>query len=234
MAIDIKGAKVGMLVVGVPSNPIENTISFYRDSKRTKFLKAFEKGKHLGKIIKVSEDDNLVQIAFPTKVKVGILRFSTGWCNPQNLGVNGIQVALPTNIAELKEKYVISGRTNINVRRSPINGTPFAKVTANQMVRVTGKTKSGYTEVVTDNGNGWIASRYLTDKVPSKVTNLPNPNPQPQQDGTTNPDPGGIIYTPTEKLDNTQGNLINAALIFGAIYAAVKLIPKLFKSKTVL
>lgn len=231
MAIEIAGAKVGMLVQALSQDTNKPQVDSFKDTIKKRLLHRYPNGTIIGKIVKIDSTNNTVRVQLKTPLKERlIIKHSFAYLDPKDLLVVSVQVTLPTNIAELKAMYVLKGKTNILVRRSPINGTAFAKVQGNQMVRVTGKAKQGFTEVVTDNGNGWISTQFLTTTKPVTVVTPQPPVPQPPS-GTTPTTPiapvePGIIYVPVEKPTDVKGNIIMVALAAVVTFIAVKIFKK--------
>lgn len=232
MAISVSGAKLGMMVAVVPSLASATTAPFYKDDALSKHLYNFPKGKYIGKIIQVSTAKKSVKVQFPIKLKLGLLVYSSGWVNPANLGVVPQKDALPANVAEMKAMYVLSGKTDVLVRRSPVTGKAFAAVNGNQMVRVTGQEKQGYTEVVTDNGNGWIYSKFLTSTKPVTVVTPPQPSVQQEQQppsagGSDTAVVPGVVYVPDKTPSDNNRSIVTIVLLaIGAILGF-----KIFKKK---
>jgi hypothetical protein len=233
MAIDIAGAKVGMLVQALSKDAGSTRVAAYKKSTDKTVSHYYKNGDYIGKIVEVNESSNRVKILLKSILKERIvIKISYLWIDPKDLIVIPVKTTLPTNVAELKAMYVVKGKTNVLVRRSPITGTPFAKVNGGQMVRVTGQVKQGFTEVVTDNGNGWISTQFLTTTKPVTVVTQPQPSVQQQvPQGTTPiaPVEPGIIYVPTDKPSDVKGNVILALLAAGVTFIGVKIFTR--KSK---
>ena len=227
MAIAISEAKIGMLVQTLHKDVSALRVDAYKDSSKKKLLHRYANGVNVGKITEIDTKNNTVRVrlSVPLRERV-VIRQNFAYLDVDNLLVVSVKVVLPTNVAELKAMYVVKGKTNILVRRSPINGTAFAKVQGNQMVRVTGKAKQGFTEVVTDNGKGWISTQFLTSTKPVTVV-TPEPPVSPPS-GTTSiaPVEPGIIYVPVEKPTDVKNNLIMVGLAALGTFVAVKIFKK--------
>lgn len=231
MAISVQKAQKGMLVAVVPIDTTATKAQFYKDSAKKNKLYTFDKGKYVGKIVDISVTNNTVKIQFPIRLKLGLLVYSFGWVSPLDLGVVPSKDALPTNVGELKTLYVLPGKTDVLVRRTPISGVAFAAVNGNQMLRATGQEKSGYTEIVTDNGLGWVATKFLTTTKPATVVVAPQPpvqQPDTSGGGTGDTVVPGVVYVPVEKpVDNQRTIFTVLVSLFGA-----GVLYKIFKPKT--
>lgn len=232
MAIEIAGAKVGMLVQALSADASGTQVDAFKDTIKKRLLHRYKNGTIIGKIVKVDSTNNTVKVQLKTPLKERlIIKHTFAYLDPKDLLVVSVKVTLPTNVAELKAMYVVKGKTNVLVRRSPITGKAFASVNGNQMVRVTGVAKQGFTEVVTDNGNGWISTQFLTTTKPTTVVTPPTPVVYPPSGGTTpptTPDPvePGIIYVPVEKPTDVKGNVIMVGLAALVTFVAVKIFKK--------
>jgi hypothetical protein len=225
MAIEIAGAKVGMLVQALPKDAGSNNVAAYKKADAGKAITYFKTETIIGKISQIDTVNNRVRVLLKIKlIERKVIKHSFLWIDPKDLLVVPVKTTLPTNVAEMKSMYVVSGKSNVNVRSSPINGSVMAKVNGNQMVRVTGQAKQGFTEVVTDNGNGWIKTSFLTVTKPSTVVTQPQPEVT-QGGGTTPQDPvtPGVIYVPVEKQSDSSSTVITVALSLLAAFGIYKL-----------
>ena len=227
MAIAISEAKLGMFVQTLSNDVSVLKVDAFKDSAKKNLLHRYPNGTNIGKITKIDTDNNSVQIRLTMPLTERfVVKNNFAYLDPINLLVVPITVVLPTNVAELKAMYVVKGKTNVLVRRSPITGTAFASVNGNQMVRVTGKAKQGFTEVVTDNGNGWIFTKFLTATKPATVVTPPPPNPQEPGIVPVTPVTPGVIYVPVEKPGDMKKNIITVALVAVITFIAVKKLKK--------
>ena len=226
MAIAISEAKLGMFVQTLSNDVSVLKVDAFKDSAKKSLLHRYPNGTNIGKITKIDTANNSVQVRLNMPLTERfVIKHNFAYIDPKNLLVVPITVVLPTNVAELKAMYVLKGKTNVLVRRSPITGTAFASVNGNQMVRVTGKAKQGFTEVVTDNGNGWIFTKFLTATKPVTVVTPPSNQQEPGTVPVTPVTPG-VIYVPVEKPGDMKKNIITLALVAVITFVAVKKLKK--------
>jgi len=228
MAIAISQAKLGMFVQTLSKDVSSLNVNAYKDSSKKKLLHRYPNGINVGKITKIDTVNNTVQVRLSSPLRERmIIKHNFAYLDADNLLVVPIKTVLPTNVAELQEMYVVKGKTNVLVRRSPVLGVAFARVQGNQMVRATGRVKQGFTEVVTDNGNGWISTQFLTTTKPATVIVSQPPVQQESQPNTT-PEPAtpGVIYVPVEKPVDLKKNVITLGLVALGAFIVVKFFKK--------
>ena len=228
MAIAISQAKLGMFVQTLSKDVSSLNVNAYKDRSKKKLLHRYPNGINVGKITKIDTVNNTVQVRLSSPLRERmIIKHNFAYLDADNLLVVPIKTVLPTNVAELQEMYVVKGKTNVLVRRSPVLGVAFARVQGNQMVRATGQIKQGFTEVVTDNGNGWISTQFLTTTKPATVIVSQPPVQQESQPNTT-PEPAtpGVIYVPVEKPVDLKKNVITLGLVALGAFIIVKFFKK--------
>lgn len=235
MAIEIAGAKLGMLVQALSQDITGKKVDAFKDTTKKTLLHRYSNGAIIGQIVKIDSTNKSVkvQLKIPLKERL-VIKHTFAYLDPKDLLVVSITAVLPTNVATLKKMYVVKGKTNVLVRQSPVTGTAFASVNGNQMVTVTGVVKQGFTEVVTNNGKGWISSQFLTSTKPVTVVSPTTPPvQQPSTGGTVpvTPVTPGIIYVPVDKPADINKSLLTVALMAVSTFIAVKIFKKTPKTR---
>jgi uncharacterized protein YraI len=101
--------------------------------------------------------------------------------------------------------------TDVNIRSSPSAGHDrIGSLKAGARVNITGVTKSGWTQVVTDGRAGWVRSIYLS-------TSKPKPQPKPQPKSAS----PGVSYASCSISSSIEVHLTsNARSVYRAVCAA--------------